>query len=389
MHVFPILAIIVFYFPSGLCLTMAQEGPDTAGARGQPPAYRRAKLWGYLAGTGCVVSIPLSATFITLLGRQIPDFELNLFRSLFEFVLGCIVVKAWRLPLHISKSSHIYVGLMSITYVASDVAFYGAMSMLPVSEVNVEFVVVQMVFIALLSFVIFRKPIEPADGISLVICTFGILLISQPQWIFGTHSDTSYNSSRKVNTSIQLDSFSVHKECTGNISATVMIPEESAQSTRVLFNTSIGYLLLVVAGFCESIYFLAAGNVPDVNPMVLVVWGSVFSIFASVVLSVYFEQWAFPRNLSQAGILLGHCLFAALDLIGINFGCKLIGPMKTALLHTLETPALLIPQFLLNSAILPRRNPYMEVVGVILSTLGVALIPALDFLREVSGSQEI
>ena len=373
------IRIVVFYFSTGLCLTMAQEGPDTAGARGQPPAYRGAKLWGYLAGTGCVVSIPLSATFITLLGRQIPSFELNLFRSLFQFVLTGIVVKAWRLPLHINKPSHKFVVLAGISNVASDVAFYGAMSVLPISEVNAEFLVVQMVSMVLLSFVIFRKPIEPADGISMVICTFAILLISQPQWIFGTHSNTISNSSLDVNTSRPLYLFTAQKECKGNIiNATVLNPEDRAFS-----NTTIGYILLIVSGFCESVYFLAVEQVSDVNPIANIFWGSLGSMFVSVALVVYFEQWAFPRNLSQPGFLLGHCLFSSLDLIGINFACKLIGPMKTALLHTLETPALLIPQFLLDVVFFPRRNPFIEVLGVILTTLGVALTPALDLRRNI------
>ena len=149
-----------------------------------------------------------------------------------------------------------------------------------------------------------------------------------------------------------------------------------------LTQTALGYIVAVASGVPVSLNYILTGfPLKQMNPLSLTVWIAIFGLPTSFIISFYFEEPVVPVQLCHILLLLGHMLSAVGETICTRISVQLLGPMRAALVISLTPVFLLIPQYTVMKHILPGHDNWIEVVGVLITTVGIGLIPVFDYIK--------
>ena len=198
-------------------------------------------LSGYIATVVSVVAGTISAAAVQALKGTIHDFELSAARGLLQGPILFVIGTLFGVDLSIKQKhipSLIYVGLLYILY---NFGFYRSNVYLPLAEAIGTMSVFAM--IAAAKFV-FRKDVTIFNILSLIICAIGILMVTQPCFLFHggvqfienlSPSNTSWNNTG-FNESLS-ESLSTSRHCTSNV------------------KQSIGYVMCISGGIALGLTF--------------------------------------------------------------------------------------------------------------------------------------
>ena len=114
---------------------------------------------GYTAAVFFLIFDTLSVCCVQALQRFIPDFQLSFFRYVAQLILPFVIVKAMTISLHIDPPQYLSVFTVGVFNVVYNVLFFAAVSLIPLSAAGASHNMSLMICVALLSRVLFDKPI--------------------------------------------------------------------------------------------------------------------------------------------------------------------------------------------------------------------------------------
>ena len=333
-------------------------------------------LSGYAAAILSVISESVSSTCVQALGHSIPDFQLNVCRYIIQLAISFAISQIRGTPLKVDRDMHGGLCLLVITNVIYNVGFFGGTAMIPLSAANATLNVTIMIGVTLGSKLFLRIRVGVVQWISMCFCICGVCCISQPGPIFKRNmasldAEGPWNKSWNMESNRTLPSFDNHELHT--------------------FTTLLGYSLVVLAGFAEAVFSVTIGiSLPHLDPVALAIWVSIFGIPISLIVSLYFEQPVLPTEPIAHAVLWSHSVSAAVTSITYSYSCQALGPLRANLVGTTAPIILLIPQYTLMKHIMPGHMNWLEVAGVIITVVGVALSPMVDiFLQYKNKSRSI
>ena len=344
-----------------------------------PDARRRFQIrpmvLGYMVAVFYLIFKSLSVSCVQGLQCFIPDFQLGFFRYVAQLGLPIVLLKAQKISLHVDPPQYLAGMLLGFFHVAYNVLFFAAVSWIPLSAAGAAHYISLMISVAVLCRVLYNKPIGFVLLTGMLMCFVGITCVSQPEVIFG--KDLLNGQSRCA-----LNSSLVFMNLSSNCSSSWHDMERKNQySGSVLTKTATGYIVAVASGIPLSFSYIITGfTLKEINPVALTVWIAIFGLPVSLIVSLYFEEPVLPVQWWHILLLLGHMLAAVSGNMCTSISCQLLGPMRTAVVFSLTPVIMLIPQYTVMKHIMPGHGNWIEVVGVLITIVGIGLSPTFDFI---------
>ncbi|KAI8373203.1 uncharacterized protein BYT42DRAFT_501056 [Radiomyces spectabilis] len=147
-------------------------------------AARRKEVVGLLLMTLSALGFSSMSLFVKLSGASFPSFEIVLARSIVQAVLGligCAIFKVNPLGKPGVRGWLFFRGLVGSLGLA---LFFYSITQLPLADATVVFFL-SPAFTAILAAVVLGESFTLFDGLCSVMCLFGVVLVSKPQFLFG------------------------------------------------------------------------------------------------------------------------------------------------------------------------------------------------------------
>ena len=307
----------------------------------------------------------------------IPEFELNFFRFLVQFVLIVPVVYFNKLSIRIAKGDVLWVAVTCLIHNIYNVLYYKAAIYLPLGAfagVSKGFILIIVGLVSL----IMTKECPMSTAISVVLCVTGMVLIDQPGFIF-------QNSLSQINMTPTYEPVCQYH---GHINVSNSFAFFSNSSTNIFIspssNEGIGYAFLFGSSLAaSSLYFIINRKLKDIDGYVTAFWIAVSGVILSLLLSLIFEDVTFPHNIGCFLLLLGHGLSAALATTGNVKSLQYISPVMFTLVGSLQVVFLALAQYTFMKAINPGKRNAVEVVGVITVLIGNVASPVYTICLDI------
>ena len=323
-----------------------------------------------------VFCISGSAACAQALGGFVPAFQLNMWRFVAQFliVLPAIIVK--KIPVLPIREHIPWIAATCLAYNLYNIFYYTAAIHLPlgtIAGINRSFTLILVSVVTL----IISKEFTFFLGLSVAMCTTGMVLIAQPQFMF--HSIEPSTSIHNANHPLCRNTPDDHRGVFQyNISRTISNITDMTQnnSSSVVFNESLGYTLLLISAIAAApIYFIASKKLVDSSAMVVSFWVAVAGAVPSAVLMLLFEEFTFPRTNTCLLLLVGHAFGTGLGTPGNQTALKYITPVIISLISCLQVVLLCISQYTFMSKINPGKGNAAEITGIVVVFIGNAAGP--------------
>ncbi len=293
----------------------------------------------------CLASV-FSMTSVQLLERSIPDLELNIFRFGVTF-LGLSVGLAVRKQMpRIPKSEILGTVLFCVSQNLTATFLYVSVTFIPVSSADALFITSSLVSGIILFRIFWKEEITLRNVSLIVLCTVGVLLIIQPDFLFRKGSQATNNEENNFVYSL------------------------------------LGFILGTASGLCLQIQILAVKRYPFVGEHAseAVFWASVGGSLLSAILMGIFETPVWPKNWFDLSMVLVHSVTLMISCLSSVYASHRISGNIFNVIFSTSVVILLLPQYTVLSSIHPGNRNWMEVVGVVLVMLGASLGTITEFL---------
>ena len=235
--------------------------------------------------------------------------------------------------------------------------YYTATTYLPLGTVgstNNSFI---LIIVAIITVVI-SKECTFYTACSVVLCVTGMILISQPDFMFnGIYPDRNI-------------SHSYHPLCHKSMNQTI--------SNRPP-NEGLGYVLLTISACSASIIYMKTRKIrEEVDAFVICFWVGISGTIVSPLLMLIFEDIIFPTSNVCQLLLFAHALFTVLSTIGYLKALNFINPLLFSLLRTFQIILLCISQYTFMKDINPGKQNLMEVAGILTVFVGIIITPMYE-----------
>ena len=330
---------------------------------------------GYLGGVVNSVFYGLgSASAQGLLG-QVPDCQLSVYRYIGHLLVFLPLAKATGTSLVVERQNVPYVLYSAFLAMVFSIGLFGSTGHLPLIEAVSLTCVATIFATAIHRRITFKKDLTFLHLVSFLLCSVGIMLVSQPPWLFGNRKNegnisfsVSHIGNITHNGYLQYP-FKEHGDIT-----MIKIPEHT--------NQLMVYVLLVLAGIGDGMNFnVNAEYLIDVPSIVTAVYGSVFGLICSLLLSLYLENIVVHLTMKQALLVLGHVACSSPVFFTTVYTSNAIGGMLASLVFSLQILVMLILQYTLMSSIMPGHHNWLETFGAIVLLFAITLQPTLDVVR--------
>ena len=254
-----------------------------------------------------------------------------------------------------------WMAVLTTAHIVINIGVFGSAGLIHLTAVKSSLNVSNVISVAVLSHFLCKRSVGKIQILAAVICISGIILIWQP-WQPTAPGITTNITDRHDNTTNFNKHFHGHGE----------VP-----------NTVLGYVAAIIAGVAVTVYFLTT-SIPlsGVDTVTQITWVAMVGLPVSAIISVYFESPVIPTDPIEILLIFIHSISATLNTISITSGCRLIGPIITSFVTNFGGVLYLISQYTVMKDVMPGHQNWVEVVGALLTTLGVALLPAAGLFIE-------
>ena len=300
-----------------------------------------------------------SAVCTQALGRTIPKFELNMWRFVLQSLLVTPIILSKRLTLRFDKKYIPDVFIICLMYNIYNGCFYTATTYLPLGTIagtNNAFILIIVAVVTVLLY----KECTFYTAWSVVICVTGMILITQPGFMFnGIYSDRNI-------------SHFYHPVCHDSMNQTV--PRRSTVP-----NEGMGYVLLAVSASSASIMYFKTNKIKaDVGAFVICFWVGISGTVVSPLLMFIFEDFVFPTATVCQLLLLAHALFTVLASVGYINALHFISPLLFSLLRSFQITLLCVSQYTFMNNINSGKQNAAEITGVLTVFVGIVITPTYE-----------
>ena len=300
-----------------------------------------------------------SAVCTQALGRVIPKFELNMWRFVLQPFSVLPIILCKQLTFKIDRKHIPDVVIICLMYNIYNGVFYTATTYLPlgtISGINNAFILIMVAIVT----VVISKECTFYKACSVVLCITGMLLISQPGFIF----DNIYNG-RNI-------SPYYHPLCYESMNETI-------ESRHTVPNEGLGYVLLIITACSTTIIYFKTNKIrEEVDAFVLCFWVGISGTVVSPLLMFIFEDFVFPTSTACQLLLFGHALFTVLSTIGFLNALYFISPLLFSVIRSFHIILLFISQYTFMKHINPGKHNPMEIAGVLTVFIGIIITPTYE-----------
>ena len=308
---------------------------------------------GLLCAFSVSCMLVMSSTFVQLLERRIPDFQLNAVRFASAFVFSSLsVIYTRELPI-LPRSEILITFCFGFLFFIGPIVYVAA-TFIPLSSVQAILLTSGIVFIAILYEFFGVEPLTLKTMTCAAICVFGVLLVIQPEFIFQRTAHLSEASS---------------------LNNTMAVNSTTRKRTENLANISLGYCSSSIAAIPVPANALLVKKYPYLweNISKVLVWAYLPGAILSSILSVITEKPVLPDNYYEMFMVSGRC-FCYLSIWPLTvFSARYISGNSLSVLLSTCVVLMLIPQYTVLARILPGKRNWMKVAGVIIILLGSSL----------------
>ena len=319
-------------------------------------AFSMLALVGPAAGTACSQA----------LAGYIPIFQVNTFRFLTQVIIVFLILLGMRQKPTISKEHILWLIGSAATRWLANVAIYESAIYLPAGTLHG--VDNSMgAFVGMVSSIVATRSCRASIYIPFLFCLLGLVLVSQPTLLgFSPEPQTDKvfvpPCFRSTNSSLrQIDVVS------GSWASRLGLPP-----------TALGYGLAIGAGTLRGLgYIIIHYHLKDLRSISVSFWMGIFGLIASSCLMGISEIPRLPRNDICWGLFLGQVIPTGAGSLFVNVAAQLIPPAPLTILLTGEIIVTAILQYTVLKVINPGHQNWEEIAGIILLTIGNALVAAI------------
>ena len=317
------------------------------------------KIKGTVLGFLVVLVSATSGVSVQLLERRIPDLELNTMRNGGACILYLVILSfRGRCP-YVPRS--IWKGLLLYALVTSvcSATIYFSMAMLPVSTVESLQQTAQITSGIFLFALILKEKLTIRIFVSSLLCIAGIFMVIQPEFLFH-ETLNAYSPNRTI----------LHRNTTANYEG----KEYEVFGNRIdqATNLVIGYSIAALSGIFITLDVLVmkfntsfADYLFEI-PFFTFVVGTLVSIIPMLIL----ESPTLPTNWIDVLYISVHTISFTIGWPFYIYILKYISANTFNIIWSTITVFMLIAQYTILSSILPGHRNWVEVVGVLLVTIG-------------------
>ncbi|XP_077984937.1 solute carrier family 35 member G1-like [Glandiceps talaboti] len=241
-----------------------------------------------------------------------------------------------------------------IGYTIGEAGLYFALANLPIGNVNAIFMGSLPIITAILSTIFLREPWRCVHGVVAVINIAGILLISQPTFIFGERDDHSHSLNANHTLSISVEAF--------------------------------GYLSTVggATGYAMS-YITCRALSDDVSMLTIILWDSIVAGVICSTLTFSFENPKWKISGRNYGMIVGIAIFDCIGHWMAFRSVQLENAATASLLFNFEV----VVSYTLDYFVFGTHIGWFEIGGVALILLSACVISAVTWKENQAKQHEV
>ena len=316
---------------------------------------------GYFLAVVYALTDAISFSCVQALQGTIPDLQLSSIRLFIQCMILYAVSK-WSTQIHLPDITDFkWMAIAIFGFSSMNFGLYGSTKCLPLA---VHASLFQLVNFLVMAFLLWLCKSERPGGINLLaisLCIIGIILTSQPTFLF----QTNFNH----------QSLDFHTNST-NISET---------QTEILHATPYCYFLLILGSSGTAIGLFSLGiKLAHINIFNGILWLSLGSFWVTTMSSLYLEQWnvMFIFRWQQVLLVLGHSVLACAATVSSIEAISFIGGLRVVIVSSLMILFELFSQFYILQKYQPGHHNSVEVIGVCFVVAGIALPAVLEMVKQ-------
>ena len=340
---------------------------------------------GIIAVFSVVILNTISASCVQLLGRRIPDFELNTFRSVVPLIflsIGLIMMRRWP---RIDRSEIGLTILCSLLGSSSKMGELVAVTFLPAAAVSCLFSTSAITSGLCLFAVLLKETITVKKVLLAVVCICGAILVVQP-WMEFRMSDDDFVDRRNLSvhgTKHFLPNLTGYVNNTADLSYetsyvhqefNVSVISTSFETSTVNFikgpigtglvSKIVGYSAAVTGGILLSTEVVIVKRNPFITQHIVefLYWGWSARTAVSLILIFIIETPMLPSNWFDITMVTIHCVSGTAIWPLFIYQTKTIAGNTASLIMSTQVVFMLVSQYTVLSSILPGHRNWMEVV---------------------------
>ena len=319
-------------------------------------------LKGILSAFTYVFFCCISALSVQLIGKRVPDFELNAFRCAITFVFYCLVavifIRKWPI---VVRTEIISTGVISFLHLLQAIAHYVAFAILPVASVHCVSLTTQIVTGVVFFSLFWTETLDLVKILAALICITGIVLVMQPDFIFA-----------KDNTCLN---------CIKNSTVPpTMVPELRHHKWTL---GVLGYALPVIAGTACTLDVLVLKKRPYLteNMVQVLFWSFAVNTAISTIIMFAVEEPVLPNSWYDFSLVVAHALSYTFMFPVYFYAVEKIEGNTYTLINSTSTVVMLVSQYTFLSSIHPGHRNWIEIFGAALVMIGFVLGSIMGLLR--------
>ena len=304
----------------------------------------------------------ISAISVQLIGKRIPEFELNAFRCGMPLVLYCLVaaifIRKWPT---VVRTEIVSTGVISFLHFLQSITHYVAFAILPVASVHCVSLTTQIVTGVVFFSLFWSEKLDLVKILAALICVTGIVLVMQPEFIF-VKNTTCLNYTTNSTVLPNKEPKLIHHEWTLDV---------------------LEYILPVIGGTAFTLDILVLKKRPYLteNMVQVLFWSFAVNAAISTIIMFVFEEPVLPGTWYDFSLIMAHGLSYTFMWPVYFYSAENIEGNTYTLINSTSTVIMLVSQYTFLSSIHPGHRNWTEIFGAALVMFGFVLGSIMGLLR--------
>jgi drug/metabolite transporter (DMT)-like permease len=342
---------------------------------------------GYLLSILGVMTIAAGLACTQALDQSLPHSELNGLRFLAQLaIISPMLIGVNKCDVRVEQKSIFWLGCGAVLLTANSYANYGAAYYLPLgvsSGISRSLVMISTYIISSVT----NRSIGWHQLTAVIMCITGVLMVTQPPFLFQETGPSMISSILRQNGSFQSPCGHVItpiiQSTTANFSTNVtLFFTANSESSTEHRQTTVGYILCVSSAIISTCYIqVVKKRLANVNIFIYNFWACLFGITSSFCIMAATETPYFPTVNICIVFLFIHLFSAGSHAILVYRAFQLLDPVVSSLILTLQIVVTFVLQYTVLSGLHPGHSNAAEISGAVLIFVGNALVPACQLVQ--------
>lgn len=354
------------------------------------------KIAGYVVMLGHLFLASTASACAQALGGYVPGFQRNVWRFLAQLLSVAPVVMIMKLNVRVERQAIPYLIVDCMVFPVINWTYFGADAYLPTSSIGCTHATVTILLSVVVSAIVFKE-FEWYMSAAVVLCITGVVLVTQPQFIFTSVEPVNIHPLCGMGKDVQGSVAETGHGITTNFAAIANeTVNEKYNSVTIIWNSTdtvtvhvgehgrfghlaLGYAFVVTSAACHVIFLYSTNKgLSEIHPCVIVFWTALSGVTVSLLGMAVFETPMMPSNSLCLGMLPAHATAASICLVLLTTGISLLPARVCALLSSIEVAFMCTAQYTVLKNINNGHGNFLEIMGVVIVVAGNTIRPIHD-----------